>query len=85
MTLLRQISSKVRELPPSRQQKVLRFIEKIQPTGARRRTASKVRGQRKLPKAIADAFGLWKDRSDLPADPVEAARHLRVKASKRVK
>lgn len=82
MTLAENIAQASASLPREQQREVLDFVEflRSRPTPVvavpPRRTASKSKAK-KLHPAIQAIAGMWKDRTDLPHDPVAAVRVLR--------
>jgi len=80
MTVAEVVKRKIEALAPEQQQEVLQFVESI--------TSRQAKGQDKpnlqsLREALAEAAGIWKDRTDLPEDSAQAAQILRERAMKR--
>jgi len=85
MTLVDQITHAAESLAPKQRREALamlrafRAVEK--PISPEKRATRKTLG--KARKAIAAAKGMWRDRSDLPADTIEASLELRRRAMRR--
>jgi hypothetical protein len=79
MTIAQKIKSRVDKLAPTQQRSVLKFLDTLQMPHSgkgyrqRKMTVSEIRS------AVRGIAGMWKDRTDLPKDPVEAVKALRAK------
>ena len=90
MTLARSIADAAASLPPRQQREVLDFVEFMR---TREKTTSHSAARRhRRPKAPASlhpalqkVYGIWADRTDLPQNPVEAVRALRLRSAERRK
>ena len=88
MTVIESIKQVSESLPPAKQQQVLKFARSLAPQRVAR---SKVRSDEKVlsvdPRTLHPALraiaGMWKDRTDLPKDPVQAVKVLRSRMKSR--
>ncbi|MGN6370431.1 MAG: hypothetical protein ACTHN5_19425 [Phycisphaerae bacterium] len=85
MTVLEQIKLRVEELDPAQQSALLKFLETFDAQHpAKTRIAKKRRPARsEADAAIRGIAGMWKDRTDLPKDPVQAVKVLRTRMRSR--
>jgi hypothetical protein len=74
MTIADTVREKTEQLPPEKQQMVLRYVESIAVTSTQERSAEGLRA------ALEAVRGIWADRTDLPEDSVAAAQVLRERA-----
>jgi hypothetical protein len=86
MTIVEQISRAARFLTPQERRETLKFIQGFHgkskpktPRARKRKTLGEAR------KALAAVRGMWKDRTDLPTDTVEASVLLRRRVMSRDK
>lgn len=81
MTVAESIAKVAASLPPEKQLEVLDFVKFLQTRKAP--SAKPGRGRltpaqiKKLHPAVRAIAGMWKDRTDLPKDPVQAIKVLR--------
>ncbi len=82
MTIAEVVKQKTEALDPDEQQRVLHFVESLgelkQASGQRPKSTLDA-----VNKALAAAAGIWKDRTDLPEDSVEASQLLRQRIMQR--
>jgi hypothetical protein len=88
MTVVESIAEVTESLPRMKQQKVLQFAKSLQDkkgAGGKAAGASKNGrvDRRKLHPALRAIAGMWKDRTDLPKDPVQAVKVLRARMMSR--
>jgi hypothetical protein len=81
MTVAQHIAKATASLPPDEQQQVLDFVEFLK---SRKPSSKKpehkpltAAERKKLHPALRAIAGMWKDRTDLPKDPVQAVKVLR--------
>jgi len=87
MTVAQKIKSRVDELEASQQEALLEFLESMSKPGAPTKANARRRRSRKaeIRAAVRGIAGIWKDRTDLPKDPVEAVKVLRERMRSREK
>jgi hypothetical protein len=90
MTIGQIIQKRVDALPPDKQKKVLSLVRKLAASNGQHRrngkpAARQVHDESYIPKdpALRAFAGLWKDRTDLPKDPVEAVKVIRARMRSR--
>lgn len=85
MTVAEQIKIRIKELDPAQQSALLKFLETLEaPRSAQTRAAGKRRPRKsEVTAAIRGIAGMWKDRTDLPKDPVQAVKVLRARMRSR--
>jgi hypothetical protein len=81
MNVAQSIAKATASLPPDRQQEVLDFVEflktrKSAPANLQHKPLTAAE-RKKLHPAVRAIAGIWKDRTDLPKDPVQAVKVLR--------
>ncbi|MCL2646210.1 MAG: hypothetical protein FWD61_04285 [Phycisphaerales bacterium] len=79
MTVAEQIESRIARLKPPQQQALLTFLDAFE-TSAPAKSVTRKKGksrQAEVSAAIRGIAGIWKDRTDLPKDPVEAVKVIR--------
>lgn len=91
MTILDQITREAKALPAEQRPEALRLLRSIRSragrSGGAKRTARKSPGkivpnaEPYVPKdpALRAIAGIWKDRTDLPKDPVQAVKAIRAR------
>ncbi len=82
MTIIDQITREVEALPSKQRQEALKLVRAIRtPSAIVKRPARKTLGQARA--ALHAAKGMWRNRTDLPADTVEASIELRRRMMRR--
>jgi hypothetical protein len=82
MTILDQIAREAKALPAQRRQEALQFLRSIRtPSAGLKKPARKTLGQARS--AIHAAQGMWRNRTDLPSDTIEASIELRRRMMRR--
>ena len=81
MTVAERIKTRINELDPKQQEALLTFLETLESSNAAKPRTTKKRASRKaeISAAVRGIAGIWKDRTDLPKDPVEAVKAIRVR------
>ena len=81
MTVIEQIEHEVRAIPSGKRREALRLIRGLKATAKGKRAGKKTLGAAR--EAIGAAKGMWRGRTDLPADPVAASVELRRRVMER--
>lgn len=81
MTIAEKIKSRVDHLEPTQQIALLGFLESLEISRVSKSRKPKPNRSRKseISAAVRGIAGLWKDRTDLPKDSVEAVKVLRAR------
>ncbi len=85
MTIAQQIRSRVDSLEPLQQKALLKFLETFDHSAGLKSAAPRKSRRRKaeISAAVRGIAGMWKDRTDLPKDPVEAVKVIRSRMKSR--
>ena len=85
MTVVQEIESRIVRLKPFQQKALLTFLDTLELSNGKASPGPKRRKSRKAEvlAAVRGIAGMWKDRTDLPKDPVEAVKVLRTRMSSR--
>jgi hypothetical protein len=81
MTVTEQIQSRIVKLKPPQQKALLGFLETLETRPEVKPVRKKENGAHKaeISAAVRGIAGIWKDRTDLPKDPVKAVKALRAR------
>ena len=82
MTVAQQIESRIAKLKPPQQRVLLTFLDTMETPRPVTRRKGKAR-EAEVSAAIRGIAGIWKDRTDLPKDPVEAVKVIRARMKSR--
>ena len=81
MTITEQIQSRIVKLKPPQQKALLGFLDTLETPRVTSPFRRKKNGARKaeISAAVRGIAGMWKDRTDLPKDPVQAVKAIRAR------
>ncbi len=80
MTIAEEIESEIATLSPMQQRALLAFLHTLKSSTADHGTARNARDRKaEVKAAVRGIAGMWKDRADLPKDPVQAVKVLRAR------
>ncbi len=81
MTVAEQIQSRIVKLKLPQQKALLGFLDTLETPRDMKPLRKKKNGSRKaeISAAVRGIAGMWKDRTDLPKDPVQAVKAIRAR------
>ena len=77
MTVVELIESRIAKLKPRQQKALLRFLDTLETSSGAPASKKRKPNKSEVTAAIRGIAGMWKDRTDLPKDPVAAVKVLR--------